>query len=378
MRKIVIRNNITAIYLDHRELINNMYNKEIISNGAEKFKLCPELFYFHERPSDSRHANAKQQSEVDNGDTSVAAKPSKSNKRKLDKFEAITELQSIQIMAEDFVQQLNKQKIFERPNIIVDSKVFPRFWEEIGTDDFPQFNGANTTTTYQHCRFGNYSYLIPPNCRFFNCDVMELPKLLPQLLSSSEHFDLIVLDPPWRNKYIRRLKRARKELGYQMLNIEQLSQMPIKQLIHERSIVAIWCTNSREHQRAIVDELLPTWHLRLQHKLYWLKLNTSGKLIRSIDISGVKKQPFEMLYIACHMESTQNFTDSLQQVKALVSVPSIVHSHKPPILPWLSEMLPEQPNCLEIFARYLQPQFTSIGLEVLKLMDDRLYSSIDN
>ena len=36
-------------------------------------------------------------------------------------------------------------------------------------------------------------------------------------------------------------------------------------------------------------------------------------------------------------------------------------------------LLPETPKCLEIFARSLQANFTSIGLEVLRLQNARIF-----
>jgi len=74
----------------------------------------------------------------------------------------------------------------------------------------------------------------------------------------------------------------------------------------------------------------------------------------------------------------ENYGKDILKTELLLSVPSIVHSHKPPLLAWLREYLQLEenqadPNCLELFARFLHPHFTSIGLEVLKLMDERLY-----
>ncbi|XP_070062869.1 N(6)-adenine-specific methyltransferase METTL4 isoform X3 [Drosophila virilis] len=203
-----------------------------------------------------------------------------------------------------------------------------------------------------------------------------LRALLPQLRPS---YDLIVIDPPWRNKYIRRLKRVKQELGYTMMDNDQLAMLPLGQLTHERTLVAIWCTNSNLHQQALETQLLPRWQLRLLHKLRWYKLNTAHQLISDLNEEDAsQKQPYEVLYLACHVQSNGAYATDLTQTELLLSVPSIVHSHKPPLLDWMRQYLQlerdqVEPNCLELFARYLQPQFTSIGLEVLKLMDDRLY-----
>ncbi|XP_039948726.1 N(6)-adenine-specific methyltransferase METTL4 [Bactrocera tryoni] len=370
MYKLEIRNRI-AIYLDHRDLINNIYNKDA-KEAAEIWELREELFHFHERLKDSDdRCSATQEPKTEVKDVQLAGEHINARKRQKTEYKnAIAALTHLKALAEQILQRLKQCKQFEKHT----DNSFPRYWEEITIEDFPIFNGVNKTDTFQRCQFGAFSYLIPPHCEFFNCNIEELTKLLPQLMPNSVGYDLIVMDPPWRNKYIRRLKRARQELAYKMLSTEQLSQIPMMQLVHKHSIVAIWCTNSRELQRAIVENLLPKWNLRLLHTLHWLKINTNGKLIGPIDTSGLKKQPFEMLYIACHIESEPDYGTDLQNVSTILSVPSIIHSHKPPLIPWLKDVLPENPKCLEIFARYLQPQFTSIGLEVLKLMDERLYT----
>lgn len=44
----------------------------------------------------------------------------------------------------------------------------------------------------------------------------------------------------------------------------------------------------------------------------------------------------------------------------------------------LKSFLPENPKCLEIFARYLLPEWTSWGLEVLKFQHLSLYTVTEN
>ncbi|TDG52129.1 hypothetical protein AWZ03_001410 [Drosophila navojoa] len=266
--------------------------------------------------------------------------------------------------------------------LLPDAKVddlppLPRYWEE--KYGLPQMHGSNMSGKFQKYKTQEKTFIIPHATRFYNHNVDQLTTLLPQLLPS---YDIIVIDPPWRNKYIRRVKRAKHELGYAMMDNEQLALLPLNQLTHERSIVAIWCTNSNLHQTMLETELLPRWHLRLLHKLRWYKLNTAHRLICNVNqTDSTQKQPYEQLYLACHAQSDGAYAADLQQTEFLLSVPSIVHSHKPPLLDWLRPHLQleqdqAEPNCLELFARYLQPQFTSIGIEVLKLMDERLYDQV--
>lgn len=43
----------------------------------------------------------------------------------------------------------------------------------------------------------------------------------------------------------------------------------------------------------------------------------------------------------------------------------------------MKEYLPNEPRCLEIFARYLLPGWTSWGLEILKFQHLSLYQILD-
>eukprot|EP00099_Drosophila_melanogaster_P022945 NP_650573.1 uncharacterized protein Dmel_CG14906 [Drosophila melanogaster] len=332
-----------AVFLDHKTLINEAY---------DEFKLKSELFQFHAKKTDK----------------GIEEDKTRKRKRKAG-VEDASSLEDLHLVNE-YLELLSK------PVEPEDSSPMKRHWED--GYNVPQLHGANESGRMQRFLRVDGSrgvYLIPNQSRFFNHNVDNLPALLHQLLPA---YDLIVLDPPWRNKYIRRLKRAKPELGYSMLSNEQLSHIPLSKLTHPRSLVAIWCTNSTLHQLALEQQLLPSWNLRLLHKLRWYKLSTDHELIAPPQSDLTQKQPYEMLYVACRSDASENYGKDIQQTELIFSVPSIVHSHKPPLLSWLREHLlldkdQLEPNCLELFARYLHPHFTSIGLEVLKLMDERLY-----
>jgi hypothetical protein len=70
---------------------------------------------------------------------------------------------------------------------------------------FLRLHGANSLGQALITQVNSESYLVPAECKFFNYDVSEIQHKL-DLLSCP--FDLVLLDPPWWNKYIRR-KRAK-------------------------------------------------------------------------------------------------------------------------------------------------------------------------
>lgn len=51
-------------------------------------------------------------------------------------------------------------------------------------------------------------YVFPPKCHFYCDDVVNMKKL------GDEKFDIILLDPPWTNKYIKRKKKIKQNEGY--------------------------------------------------------------------------------------------------------------------------------------------------------------------
>jgi len=77
-------------------------------------------------------------------------------------------------------------------------------YKSVGKASLPSlFHGANALPESRFEFFDKEYFLFPPKCRFFCNDVLEMEERVDEL----GKFDLIVIDPPWWNKYIRR-KRA--------------------------------------------------------------------------------------------------------------------------------------------------------------------------
>lgn len=74
----------------------------------------------------------------------------------------------------------------------------------LSTPDFTNFFGENNFdySVIHECQ--NQFFLIPPKCKFFNKDIRELSNFL----NSDVKYDLIVLDPAWKNRYIKRIKKS--------------------------------------------------------------------------------------------------------------------------------------------------------------------------
>ncbi|XP_062545367.1 N(6)-adenine-specific methyltransferase METTL4 isoform X1 [Armigeres subalbatus] len=227
------------------------------------------------------------------------------------------------------------------------------------------FSGANESQFIVNTVINNEDFIIPSNCRFFNTDVRNLS----DHITIEDRFDLIVMDPPWWNKYIRRTKAVNEQSGYRMLDNESLKSIPLENHIHDRTIVAIWCTNSPTHISAIEEQFCPKWNLKLVGSWFWTKVTEHGMPVCSFN-ETTKKQPYERLFIAVSSDSS---IKNIPRERYIFSVPCAIHSNKPPLLDLFADLLPERPKCLELFARNVYPNFTSIGTEVLKLQNSRLF-----
>lgn len=115
-------------------------------------------------------------------------------------------------------------------------------------------------------------YFFPSNCRFFCKDVKDIGKNL-----RGEKFDVILLDPPWWNKYIRR-KKLKSDKAYSMIYDCELASIPIGEFLEDDGFVVVWCTNSTQHFDKLVSEIFPSWGVSFAGKWYWIKVRLVVKV----------------------------------------------------------------------------------------------------
>ncbi|KAJ9578805.1 hypothetical protein L9F63_004955, partial [Diploptera punctata] len=232
-------------------------------------------------------------------------------------------------------------------------------------------HGCNGTQNSLITQINGENYVIPADCRFFCYDVKEITTKVDLM---SAPYDLVLLDPPWWNKYIRRKRAKCEEAGYQMLYNEELTCIPIPALTLPGSLIAVWCTNSPSHFSSLCDVIFPAWDVEYIAKWFWVKVTRGGDPVCQFS-PPPGKQPFEQIVFGCR-KGGQRLQPLPEENKLIISVPSAIHSHKPPLRDVLVPYLPATPQCLELFARYLLPGWTSWGYEVLKLQHCSLYKEI--
>ncbi|XP_055634862.1 N(6)-adenine-specific methyltransferase METTL4 [Toxorhynchites rutilus septentrionalis] len=345
------------VYIEHKACVDKVYASHKFYDASIKSAALKSDLFQIVVPYDDKHGKAED---------SLEPKPKK-RKKALNRFDD-TSLK-IQRTYVEFLSLMEKNLM--RPIELRNTSALEfvdAFTRTDRYDSSAHFEGANNSRYIVMSEFSGQSYLIPPNCRFFNTDISKMA----HLPLGDDKFDFIVIDPPWWNKYIRRVKAANSKVGYSMLDNETIQKIPLEKHIHDYTIVVIWCTNSPTHINAIKEQFLKKWKLRLVGNWYWIKITKSGQPVCNFNESN-KKQPYEQIFIAT---SENNSKCELPYERFLYSVPSALHSNKPPLLDIFHDLLPDHPKCLEIFARNVYPNFTSIGTEVLKLQNVRLFDVI--
>lgn len=219
-------------------------------------------------------------------------------------------------------------------------------------------------------------FLFPAMSRFFLSDISELSCLA----NEGKKYDLIVIDPPWENKSVKRSKQ------YQSLSLGQIKSIPVPELAVEGALVVIWVTNKKKIVEFVKEQLMVAWKLKQIGEWHWVKVTNKGEYV--FDLNSTHKKPYEPIIIGRYSESYKQensavdatceirSTDSQSEEesvfpfhKVICSTPSVLHSRKPPLNHVLKQYLPSNPSCLELFARSLIPGWTSWGNEVLKFQN---------
>ncbi|XP_010956376.1 N(6)-adenine-specific methyltransferase METTL4 isoform X1 [Camelus dromedarius] len=204
-------------------------------------------------------------------------------------------------------------------------------------------------------------YLLPPKSSFLLSDI----SCMQPLLNCRKTYDVIVIDPPWQNKSVKRSNR------YSYLSPLQIKQIPIPKLAAPNCLVVTWVTNRQKHLRFVKEELYPSWSVEIVAEWHWVKITSSGEFVFPLD--SPHKKPYEGLILgrvrekgALLLRNADVKELRIPDHKLIVSVPCTLHSHKPPLAEVLKDYIKPEGECLELFARNLQPGWTSWGNEVLK------------
>jgi len=141
-------------------------------------------------------------------------------------------------------------------------------------------------------------------------------------------------------------------------------------------VVGIWVTNDPRHYHRAV-ELLEEWGCEFTATWYWLKLSLAGMPV--CDLASLHRKPYEMLLIGTRGVSPATGNPwhrepILTHRRIFGTVPE-AHSRKPAPDALFAELIANNGGhkgfapC-ELFARNLQPGWTSCGNQVLLFQEE--------
>ena len=79
------------------------------------------------------------------------------------------------------------------------------FYQNTAQVKYSDFHGENTLSSGVEIMLEDEKYLIPEHCRFINKNIEYISNYLP---FDENTFDFIMMDPPWTNRYIKRIKKS--------------------------------------------------------------------------------------------------------------------------------------------------------------------------
>jgi len=197
--------------------------------------------------------------------------------------------------------------------------------------------------------------------------VHKLTKLNHVRWMSSEHdkrrtFELILLDPPWKNR------SAKRRAAYKTSDVQtMIEDMDLARYLLPNGYVGIWVTNKSANRDLVLCKggIFESLNVSLVEEWIWIKTTTKGDPITPLD--GIWRKPYEVLLLGRAPQSRLQLAQPAEEIsrRIIIGVPDL-HSRKPCLKTLIEPLLPNEHQVLEIFARYLVQGWTSWGDEVLK------------
>lgn len=263
----------------------------------------------------------------------------------------------------------------------------------------------NATQTEAIVTVADRLFAVPPNSMFMLCDLVEAATRgafislasanawsTKEAESRSGLFELIVADPPWQNRSIKRGRQYRtmgigspstRRRPRSTGTVHSMLRMDMASLAAPGALLVIWCTNDPRVHAFAKSRLVPQWGFEYITTWYWLKVTESGKPVFPFPTRAYQRRPFEPFILARFPVHNNNQlrVPVIPRIRVVCSVPSF-HSFKPQLDELLRpyKVVPVRPitarrrtagRCpnLELFARMLRPGFAAMGDECLRFQD---------
>ncbi|KAG4305541.1 hypothetical protein PORY_001097 [Pneumocystis oryctolagi] len=199
---------------------------------------------------------------------------------------------------------------------------------------------------------------IPPKSSFILGNLETNIDSLINFIHKKGAFDIIILDPPWKNK------SSSRKASYSSLNSNYfLMKIPIQKLLTKKGLIGIWVTNKKSVHHFVENKLFKKWNMIKCGSWCWLKVTDMGEPI--FDIHSLNRKPFEEIIFAQFTKA-----EKMQFSKKIIAAVPDLHSRKPCLKNLLNSLIHNYKGC-EIFSRNLISGWLSIGNQTLKAQWDQ-------
>jgi N6-adenosine-specific RNA methylase IME4 len=184
-----------------------------------------------------------------------------------------------------------------------------------------------------------------------------------KFIATAPIFDLIVMDPPWPSRSVKR-KKDSYTTAYDLAGIQELlSQIPVASHLSSDGLVAVWVTNKPKAIDFLHSPkgMFALWGLEPVADWTWLKVTSQGEPV--LDLGSQWRKPWERLLIAKKKGSARVLPPELKS-RVIIAVPDH-HSRKPNLKTLFEDIFPPGYAGLEVFARNLTAGWWSWGDQVL-------------
>jgi N6-adenosine-specific RNA methylase IME4 len=200
-------------------------------------------------------------------------------------------------------------------------------------------------------------------------------------LPSTEKFNIILFDPPWPNRSVRRSSQYLTHGYLEMDSLVSIIQQTIISHLSDdntrESMVGIWTTNNAKSRQAAYDAFSNTG-LEIFEIWIWIKTTKSGELVSPLD--GLWRKPYEVLFLGRPKMKTEKAHKEREPIKRVIVAVPDEHSRKPNLKELLELLFfndeenetrdtpikVKEYTALEVFARNLTAGWCACGNDVLK------------
>ncbi len=168
-------------------------------------------------------------------------------------------------------------------------------------------------------------------------------------LAQSGPYDIVLADPPWPFTGDPN-KMAAAGKHYKLMSLEEIAQVPVREILAKRSAVFLWATCSRLPDAV---HTLENWGLHYRGVAYiWVKTRADGKPFGPAGVPATFVKPVtELVLVGTTNRIGRPFPIKTQRQHQLVLAPRGAHSEKPAVFrDLIVELCGNRPR-IELFAR---------------------------